>query len=57
MSSEWVTEPVLMSDTLEMPAASGVWMLRTWPGSVTVVALVMVGRTAAVPSPLNSYGG
>ena len=57
MSSEWVTEPVLTSDTVPMPAASGVVMLSVPPGSVTVVALVMVGRAAAVPSLLNRYGG
>ena len=55
MSSEWVTEPVFTRDTRD--TASGVSMLSGMPGSVTAVAVVIVGRTAGVPSPLKRYGG
>ena len=48
MSKEWVTDPSLTSETRDDGAASGVVIASDAPGSATAVALVMVGRVAAV---------
>ena len=50
MSTEWVTEPSFTRLMRAMSLASGESIVSELPGSATVVANAMVGRTAGVPS-------